>query len=176
MPRRVRRATLPEPVRWRAPLSYLPGVLLQPRRPLLALIVAWLLAFPLSIVLAVAARTLFPEAPPPEFKVEGALALFLLVAFAPFVETLIMGAVLLLLLRAATPTLAVILSAIGWGAAHSAMTPIWGLVIWWPFLIFSTLFVTWRQRSLTMAFAMPALAHALQNSLPALLIASGVES
>ncbi len=176
MPRRARRATLPEPVRWRAPLSYLPHVLLEPRRPLLALIVAWLLAFPISIVLAVAARSFFPEAPPPEFKVEGALALLLLVVFAPFVETLIMGAILLLLLRVASPTLAVVLSAIGWGVAHSAMTPIWGLVIWWPFLIFSTLFVTWRQHSLTMAFLIPAIAHALQNSVPALLIASGLET
>ena len=171
MPRRARLATLPESARWRAPLTYLPSALLQPRRPLLAVAVAWLLAFPISIVLAVVARTLLPEAAAPEFKVEGALALFLLVVFAPFVETLIMGALLLLLVRIAGPTLAVIVSAIGWGAAHSAMAPIWGLIIWWPFLIFSTLFVSWRQRSLIMAFLMPTLAHALQNSVPALLIA-----
>ncbi|HYI42775.1 MAG TPA: CPBP family glutamic-type intramembrane protease [Sphingomicrobium sp.] len=98
------------------------------------------------------------------------MALFMLVVFAPFVETLIMGAILLLLLRFASPTVAVLISAIGWGAAHSAIAPMWGLVIWWPFLIFSTLFVTWRQRSLTMAFLMPTLAHALQNLVPALLI------
>ena len=145
--------------------------MLEPRRPLRALVFAWLLAFPLSIVLAVVARLLLPEAAPPEFKVEGAFALFMLVVFAPLVETLIMGAVLLLLVRVAGPTLAVLLSALGWGAAHSAMAPMWGLVIWWPFLVFSTLFVTWRQRSLALAFLMPALAHALQNLAPALMIA-----
>jgi hypothetical protein len=139
-------------------------------------VAAWLLAFPFSVVLAVVARTVLPEAAPPEFKVEGALALFMLVVFAPLIETLIMGALLLLLLRLAGPTIAVLISAIGWGAAHSAMAPIWGLIIWWPFLIFSTLFVTWRQRSLTMAFLMPMLAHALQNSVPALLIAFGGEA
>ena len=127
----------------------------------------------MSIVLAAAARLLFPQAAAPEFNVDGAFALFMLVAFAPLVETLIMGAVLLLLVRLAGPTLAVLISAIGWGAAHSALAPMWGLVIWWPFLIFSALFVTWRQRSLTMAFLMPTLAHALQNLAPALLIAFG---
>jgi hypothetical protein len=46
-------------------------------------------------------------------------------------------------------------------------------VIWWPFLVFSTLFVTWRDRSLWLAFALPMCVHALQNLPPALLIASG---
>jgi hypothetical protein len=176
MPRRARRATLPDPVRWRAPLGYLPKTLLQPRRPIAALVTAWLLAFPGSLALGVAARLLLPDAEAPQFAPEGALTLFLLVVFAPAIETLIMGAVLLVLVRIAGPSLAVILSAAGWGIAHSAAAPIWGLVIWWPFLIFSILFVAWRQRSLALAFAMPALAHALQNSIPALLIAFGVEA
>jgi len=46
-------------------------------------------------------------------------------------------------------------------------------VIWWPFLVFSTLFVTWRQRSLWLAFAIPMCVHALQNLLPSLLVAFG---
>ena len=69
----------------------------------------------------------------------GATALFLLVVFAPVVETLIMGGVLLILLRLVSPAVAVILSSLGWGIAHSMGAPTWGLVIWWPFLIFSTL-------------------------------------
>lgn len=133
----------------------------------------WLLAFPVSIGLAVLARTVLPEAAAPEFKVEGGVALFLLVVFAPLVETLIMGAVLLILTAFLQRELAVAVSAIGWGAAHSMMAPVWGLVIWWPFLIFSILFVTWRQRSLLAAFLVPMGAHALQNLLPALLIAFG---
>jgi hypothetical protein len=96
------------------------------------------------------------------------------VLFAPVVETLIMGAVLLFLLLFLSPTAAIILSAIGWGIAHSLVAPMWGLVIWWPFLIFSTLFVAWRSRSLALAFAIPALVHALQNLVPAILIARGM--
>lgn len=173
MRRRARRATLPEAGRWRAPLSYFPRALLEPRGPLPALAAGWLLAFPISIVLAEAARTLLPEVAQPEFKVEGAPALFLLVVFAPVVETLIMGTVLLILTAFLRRELAVAVSALGWGAAHSMIAPVWGLVIWWPFLIFSILFVSWRQRSLLAAFLVPMGAHALQNLFPALLIAFG---
>lgn len=81
-----------------------------------------------------------------------------------------MGAVLLVLLRFLSPPWAIVVSAIGWGIAHSTVAPIWGLIIWWPFLIFSTLFVTWRSRSLAYAFALPMCVHALQNVVPALLI------
>ena len=89
------------------------------------------------------------------------------------IETLIMGGVLLLLLKFMRPTYAVIASAIGWGMAHSFQAPIWGLIIWWPFLIFSTVFVTWRRRSLWLAFALPMVIHGLQNLGPALLVATG---
>jgi len=66
------------------------------------------------------------------------------------------------------------ISSIGWGLFHSSFHPTWGLVIWWPFLIFSTLFVTWRSRSLLAAFAIPAAVHALQNLPPALALATGL--
>jgi hypothetical protein len=52
--------------------------------------------------------------------------------------------------------------------AHSLQAPAWGLVIWWPFLIFSTVFLVWRERSLLGAFALVSLLHALHNLLPAL--------
>ena len=126
MPRRTRRATLPEPARWRAPFRLFPNALLEPRRPLRAMLVGWLLAFPISIGLAVVARTLLPGAAAPEFQMEGPLALFLLVGFAPFVETLIMGAVLLILTAFLRREVAVAVSAIGWGVAHSMMAPMWG--------------------------------------------------
>jgi hypothetical protein len=48
------------------------------------------------------------------------------------------------------------------------MAPAWGLVIWWPFLIFSVLFVAWRQRSWAAGLGVAATTHALQNLGPAL--------
>ena len=101
------------------------------------------------------------------------MIIFAVVIFAPFVETLIMGTVLLILLRFVRPTVAVLISAAGWGVAHSLQIPIWGLTIWWPFLVLSTLFVAYRERSLLAAFALPAIVHAMQNLGPAVLIATG---
>ena len=152
-------------------LNFLPGPIRHPQRPLIALAVAWLLTYPLSIALAGVVSLLIPDAPQPHFDMSGATALFLLVVFAPFAETLIMGGVLLILLRLFSPAIAVILSSLGWGVAHSMGAPTWGLVIWWPFLIFSTLFVTWRSRGLLAAFAMPAIAHGLHNLPSAFLVA-----
>ena len=51
-----------------------------------------------------------------------------------------------------------------------------GPVIWWPFVIFSTLFLTWRRRSIPAAIGMATAAHAAHNLLPALLLVSGLES
>lgn len=155
------------------PLQYLPKAIRVPRRPLMATAIGWLTAFPPSIVLAIIGALLLPNAAQPEFQVDGAAALFALVIFAPVVETLLMGLALLILLFFVPPSAAIMLSAVGWGVAHSLMVPIWGLVIWWPFLVFSTLFVAWRSRSLVLAFLIPMCVHALQNVVPALLLAYG---
>ena len=152
-------------------LNFLPAQVREPRRAALALAVAWLLTYPASILLAALVSQLIPGVAQPQFNVSGHVALFLLVVFAPVIETLIMGGVLLVLLRLVSPGVAILLSSLGWGIAHSLGAPTWGLVIWWPFLIFSTLFVTWRSRGLLPAFAMPAIAHGLHNLPSAILVA-----
>lgn len=159
---------------WNPPLTWLPKALLEPSNAFRSIVVAWLLAFPASILIAVGIHNIAPNAKAPEFHINGPLAIFLLVVFSPVIESLIMGGVLLILLRLMPPTWAVIVSAVGWGIAHSLEVPIWGLIIWWPFLIFSTLFVAWRSRSLWLAFGMPMAVHGLQNLPPALLVATGV--
>ena len=155
------------------PLKFLPRPIREARRPLVAVGVAWLTAFLPSIALAALIGLFFPNASQPEFPVSPGMQFFLIVILSPVVETLIMGSILLILLRFVSPAAAVVLSAAGWGLFHSSFHPTWGLVIWWPFLIFSTLFVTWRSRSLLAAFAMPALVHALQNLPPTLALMSG---
>jgi hypothetical protein len=158
---------------WTAPLTWLPRAILEPSNALRSIVVGWLFAFPASILLAAIVHWLAPDAKTPEFATTGVAAIGLIVFFSPIVETLIMGGVLLLLLRFLSPTRAVLVSAVGWGIVHSIGVTVWGAIIWWPFLIFSTLFVAWRGRSLMLAFMIPALVHGLQNLLPALLIATG---
>ena len=156
------------------PLTWLPRALREPSSAVLAIGMAWLLAFPGSLVLAGIVRWIVPDAKVPDFDNVSALyAAFLIVVVSPVIETLIMGGVLLVLLRLMRPTAAAIVSAIGWGIAHSLLIPTWGLAIWWPFLIFSTLFVVWRQRSLWLAFGLPMAAHGLQNLIPSLLLLTG---
>ena len=159
------------------PLRFLPRPVRDPSRPWLSIPVAWATAFFPSVVLAWIISKIAPGAETPNFEgLSPALVIIAVVIFAPLVETLIMGTVLLLLLRVVSPTFAVLISAVGWGVAHSLQVPIWGLTIWWPFLVLSTLFVAYRERSLVAAFALPAVVHAMQNLGPALLIATGQTS
>lgn len=153
---------------WRAPVSLFPRAIREPGAAWASVVVGYLVAFVPSIAIAAGVSVLLPGAEQPKFGSASLAQFFLITAFAPLLETLIMGAVLSLLLRIVSPTAAVLLSAAGWGLAHSAMAPAWGLVIWWPFLVFSILFVAWRQRSWTAAFAVAAATHALQNLGPGL--------
>lgn len=154
------------------PLRLLPSAVREPRRAWLAILIGAALTLAGSLALSWMATSVAPALARPDFPMKGPVAFLLLFAFAPFVETLIMAAVLSLLARFLSPTLAVLLSAALWGIAHSLQAAAWGLVIWWPFLIFSTLFVTWSRRSLLAAFAMAAAVHGLHNLPSALLLFS----
>ena len=161
---------------WQKPVSWLPRPLLEPGQPLKTLAFGWALAFLPSIALAAAVALLLPDVPRPELNITGPVAVGLMVVFAPVVETLIMGAVLSVLLRFVPATVAVLLSAAGWGVLHSLSAAAWGLVIWWPFIIFSTIFVTWRKRSWLAGFGMAAATHALHNLVPALALLAAAKA
>ena len=150
----------------------LPAALAEPRNPSKAIAVGWLFACPPSLLLSALAQWLLPAVERPDFVVTGPATVALLVIISPLVETLIMAAVLEVLLRFLPPAAAIVLSAIGWGIAHSLVAPAWGLVIWWPFLIFSTLYVTWSKRSAWLGVAIVFAVHALQNLGPSLLLLS----
>ncbi len=154
-------------------LKFLPAPLREPRRAWLAILTGWLLSIVGSLALAALSRAIAPQLPAPAFPMTGLTAVFLLVVFAPVLETLIMAGFLSLFLRFMPPAAAILLSAAGWGVAHSLEALGWGLVIWWPFLIFSTLFVVWRQRGFWAGVGIAATTHALQNLGPGLLVAFG---
>ncbi len=155
------------------PLRLLPAPLREPRRAWLAILVGASLTVSGSLILSGLATMVAPTLAKPEFPMRGPVAFLLLILFAPLVETLIMAGVLSLLARFLTPTHAVLASALLWGIAHSLQAAVWGLVIWWPFLIFSTLYMVWRERSVWAALGVVTTTHALQNLLPALAIAFG---
>jgi len=152
-------------------LRFLPAPLREPRRAWLAILTGWALSIGGSLALAALSKAIAPALPTPEFPMRGLLAFFLLVVFAPLLETLIMAGFLSLFLRFLPPATAILLSAAGWGFAHSLEAIGWGLVIWWPFLIFSTLFVVWRQRGFWAGVGVAAATHALQNVGPGWVVA-----
>ena len=155
------------------PLRFLPDAVREPRRAWLAILVGAALTLAGSLLLSAGATVFAPTLAKPDFPMDGMVVFLLLFLFAPLVETLIMAAVLSLLVRFVTPTVAVLSSALLWGIAHSLQAAAWGLVIWWPFVIFSTLYLVWRQRGVLAAIGVATATHALQNLLPALKIAFG---
>jgi hypothetical protein len=154
-------------------LRFLPAPLREPRRAWLAILIGWALSILGSLALAALSKAIAPALPTPEFPMKGAVAFFLLVGFAPLLETLIMAGFLSLFLRFLPPVAAILLSAAGWGIAHSLEAVGWGLVLWWPFLIFSTLFVVWRQRGFWAGVGVAAATHAMQNVGPGWVVAFG---
>lgn len=159
----------------RRSLSVLPPVLREPRRAWLAIPLAAAISLAGSLALAFVVTSFLPALEQPVFDMTGWAVLIAIILIAPLLETLIMAAVLEILLRLARPSIAIGLSAAGWGLAHSSAAPAWGLVIWWPFLIFSTMYVIWRRRSIPIAILVVTAIHMLQNLAPALHLMMGGE-
>ena len=155
-----------QPVDWPKPFSYLPRPVRVPDSAWQSILVGWLTTFLPSVVIGAVVTKLLPGAGLPDLGPANGLVAVLVVIVSPIIETLIMAGVLELLIRLVPPPVAVIISAIGWGIAHSLAAPAWGLVIWWPFLIFSTLYLSWRRRSALAGLGIVATTHALQNALP----------
>jgi hypothetical protein len=90
---------------------------------------------------------------------------------APILETFAMGVIIWVLRRFMTRT-----EYIPWVTAlicaglHSLAKPLWGIEIFWSFVIFSLCYVTWEKKSLAQAFCMTAVLHALHNLLPTLVL------
>ncbi len=145
-------------------LAFLPKFLFVPERPASYIPKAWLLAMLPSFALATLVGLLIKPKNTPAIPVDGSLPLFLLIVVGPLLETLIMLLPLLGFRRLFGFGPAVVLSAIGWAVAHSLASPVWGLVVWWPFLIFSIALLTWRERGTLKAILIVSTIHGLQNA------------
>jgi len=154
-------------------LNLLPAFLREPRRAWLVIPVAWLASIIGSLALAALVQSIAPHAQSVEVPkgLPPWLIIFGFAIFSPVVESILMGLGLKLLLRWLAPGQAIFTSAIVWGILHSLQVPVWGLALWWPFVIFSTLFVVWQQRGFWTGVGVAAATHFLQNIGPSLAIA-----
>lgn len=124
-------------------------------------------AFAVSLMLNVITGTSWPEFPP------GALPrLFLgLCIVSPLVETLGMGVIIWILRRLMARTEYVpLVTAFACAGLHSLAKPLWGVEIFWSFVIFSLCYTAWEKKSLLHAFWMTAILHALHNLVPTLVL------
>lgn len=94
--------------------------------------------------------------------------------FAPIVETFGMMVLLFILRRFISraeyvPWVAALVCA----GLHSLARPLWGLEVFWGFLVFSLCYLAWEKKSPLQAFWMTAILHSLHNLLPTLALAAG---
>lgn len=115
---------------------------------------------------------LFPEAPQPDVGDAALQPMFVftgVVILSPILETLMMWPILAVLQRILpnkSPFMIAALSAGVWAVLHSLAAWIWGLVIFWPFFLFSLCFLNWQKRSIWLALGITMTCHALHNSVP----------
>ena len=154
-------------------LPLLPGYLFRAGQPALYVARTWALSLAGSVLLAAALSVASPAAEQPQFAGNPLWIAFGVVVFAPVIETALLTILLWPLDRLFGPCWAAVLAAAAWGVLHSSVAAIWGLVIWWPFLLFSVTILTWRREGgWVKGWALATAVHALQNLGPAVLLLS----
>jgi len=126
----------------------------------------------------VVASGAFSEAGPPFQKPElgspisvAVMTFLLVVVFSPIVETLLMSlGIGLMSLFSKRKVFVAVLSAILWACIHSLASPAWGLVVCWPFFVFSCAYLAWRPKSWFRGVWVALCIHVLQNLLPGVAI------
>jgi hypothetical protein len=112
-----------------------------------------------------------PQFALPQSPRAGLLLFFRFVVDSPIVETLLMSPILGVLSRAVQkPALLAALSAAVWMVVHSLAAPAWGLIIAWPFYVFSRAYLAWRPYGWRKAIGVTACIHAFHNFLPGLAV------
>lgn len=145
---------------------------MEPRGPLLDYcLIAWQVALVPSVLIVLAAHTLFTQSGVDVSALQKPAAdlqtrnLWIALVAAPVIETLVLGAVLELL-RFATRRrqILALVSALAWGGAHAWFHPLWFFGTVWSFYVFSRGWLAWQPVSYKHAFAAAVVPHALVNS------------
>lgn len=103
----------------------------------------------------------------PEFKGPALTLVVSLVIISPILETLLMGGGLWIFsFITKHQVLLAVISACIWAVMHSLFALTWGLVVIWPFFVFSCSYLNWRRRSWRQAVLVTSCVHAFQNILP----------
>lgn len=134
---------------------------------------AGLIAVVPSLVVSFVLTTAMQSGPGPMINGPAITAILGVLILSPWLETLLMWPILWLLQKFMENNVAVAAtSAAVWGVLHSLSAPFWGIVIVWPFFVFSLCFLEWRRISIRKAILATGLTHTCQNILPAMALAA----
>lgn len=130
----------------------------------LYVIQSFILALCLALPAAYSVHVFFPlsESPDSELTI---LSFFSVVIFSPFLETLLMT-LSFSVIKSFTNKLGIIcfVSALFWAGLHSLLIPVWGLVTFFTFLVFSIAFQVWDKVSRKDAYIVVFSIHVLINA------------
>lgn len=111
----------------------------------------------------------------PQFSREAGVVLLLVsvVIISPILETLLLGLTLWIVsFVTKKPLRQALVTCVIWAVLHSLAAWLWGLVVIWPFFVFSCAYLAWRRRSWWHAMGVACGIHVFQNLLPGILIAA----
>jgi len=98
-----------------------------------------------------------------------------IVLVSPILETLLMAIIIGGLSHAIHNRVRLaVASAVVWAVLHSIMAAAWGLVVLWPFFVFSCAYLAWGEKSRRRGLWVAASIHMLHNLLPAALLLAAV--
>lgn len=96
----------------------------------------------------------------------GLLLFFMQVMFAPITETAVQLLIILGLSKyLKTQALVIIFTAFIWAFFHALYEPLWGMMVFWPFVVYSLVCVEFLKISKRKAFIMTTGVHIAQNLL-----------
>ena len=131
---------------------------------------AAVIAFIPSIMISIVVTLALPHKSP-TFDGPVAFVVFSMLILSPWIETLLMWPILWVLKRFTRNQLSIALGSMAvWAILHSLASPAWGLIIAWPFFIFSVCFLEWEKKSKIKAIVVTALVHTCQNAIPVIAV------
>jgi len=126
----------------------------------------------MAVGIALATTGVVNEQTGPGFEGPVLVVLAFIWVIGPVSETLLMSFILWVLsFLTKRMVLLAVMSALIWAGLHSLAAPAWGLVVFWPFFIFSCSYLAWRQKAWWRAVWVTCCVHMFQNFLPGIVIA-----
>ena len=101
-----------------------------------------------ALLLSILLSNLFPESKKPEYSYDFLNLFFSIVLIAPIIETLLLAIGISILSKVfRSKEYIVLASSLLWALLHALRSPLHGVIVLWPFFVFSLAFLQWKKIS-----------------------------